>query len=79
MGDRDGALAAFAAARDSDREDNHGARLHLARLGVGEATPAMTGVYVGGCSTSTRRISIGRWSSGSSIVGLSFCSKRCGR
>ncbi len=46
MGDRDGALAAFAAARDSDHEDYHGARLHLARLGVGEATPAMTGVYV---------------------------------
>ena len=46
MGDRDGAIAAFAAARDADREDYHGARLHLARLGVGEATPAMTGVYV---------------------------------
>ena len=39
-------IAAFAAARDADREDYHGARLHLARLGVGEATPAMTGVYV---------------------------------
>ena len=46
LGDRDGAIAAFAAARDADREDYHGARLHLARLGVGEATPAMTGVYV---------------------------------
>jgi predicted TPR repeat methyltransferase len=46
MGDRDGAVAAFAAARDADREDYHGSRLHLARLGVGEATPAMTGVYV---------------------------------
>jgi predicted TPR repeat methyltransferase len=46
VGDRDGAIAAFAAARDADREDYHGARLHLARLGVGEATPAMTGVYV---------------------------------
>jgi predicted TPR repeat methyltransferase len=45
-GDRDGAIAAFAAARDADREDYHGARLHLARLGVGNATPAMTGVYV---------------------------------
>jgi predicted TPR repeat methyltransferase len=45
-GDHDGAIAAFAAARDVDREDYHGARLHLARLGVGEATPAMTGVYV---------------------------------
>jgi predicted TPR repeat methyltransferase len=46
MGDRDGTIAAFVAARDADREDYHGARLHLARLGVGEATPAMTGVYV---------------------------------
>jgi predicted TPR repeat methyltransferase len=45
-GDRDGAIAAFTAARDADCEDYHGARLHLARLGVGEATPAMTGVYV---------------------------------
>lgn len=45
-GDRDGAIAAFAAARDADRADYHGARLHLARLGVGEATPAMTSVYV---------------------------------
>jgi predicted TPR repeat methyltransferase len=46
MGDCDGAVAAFTAARDADREDYHGARLHLARLGVGEATPSMTGVYV---------------------------------
>src|SRR4051812_43936346 len=46
MGDRASAIAAFAAARDADREDYHGARLHLARLGVGEATPTMTGVYV---------------------------------
>jgi predicted TPR repeat methyltransferase len=46
MGDRDGAITAFAAASDADREDYHGARLHLARLGVGEATPSMTGVYV---------------------------------
>jgi predicted TPR repeat methyltransferase len=46
MGDREGAVAAFEAARDADREDYHGARLHLARLGVGEATPAMTGIYV---------------------------------
>src|SRR5690242_511079 len=46
MGDHDAAIAAFKAARDADREDYHGARLHLARLGVGEATPAMTGVYV---------------------------------
>jgi predicted TPR repeat methyltransferase len=46
LGDRDAAVAAFAAARDADREDHHGARLHLARLGVGEATPAMTATYV---------------------------------
>ena len=46
LGDRDGAVAAFAAARDTDREDYHGARLHLARLGTGEATPAMTATYV---------------------------------
>src|SRR3954469_556451 len=45
-GDHDGAIVAFKAARDADREDYHGARLHLARLGVGEATPSMTGVYV---------------------------------
>src|SRR4029453_2273515 len=37
MGDRDGAVAAFTAARDADLEDYHGARLHLARLGIGEA------------------------------------------
>src|SRR5215212_5155267 len=46
QGDRDGALAAFATARDSDPEDYHGARLHLARLGSGDATPAMTETYV---------------------------------
>ncbi len=45
-GDRDGAIAAFMAARDTDRDDYHGARLHLARLGIGEATPAMTATYV---------------------------------
>src|SRR5215813_7711881 len=46
QGDRDGAVAAFAAARDADPEDFHGARLHLARLGAGDATPAMTETYV---------------------------------
>lgn len=46
MGNRDGAVAAFGQARDADREDYHGARLHLARLGADEATPAMTGTYV---------------------------------
>lgn len=46
MGNRDGAVAAFGRARDADSEDYHGARLHLARLGADEATPAMTGTYV---------------------------------
>ena len=46
LGDREGAIAAFSAASCADREDYHGAALHLARLGVGEATPAMTAVYV---------------------------------
>jgi predicted TPR repeat methyltransferase len=46
LGDRAGAIEAFQAARDSDREDYHGARLHLARLGAGEATPSMTATYV---------------------------------
>jgi len=46
LGDRDGAIKAFTAARDADREDYHGARLHLARLGIGEATPSMTATYV---------------------------------
>jgi predicted TPR repeat methyltransferase len=46
MGDRDGAIAAFGAARDADPEDYHGARLHLSRLGIAESTPAMTATYV---------------------------------
>jgi len=46
LGDRPGAVAAFAQARDADPEDYHGARLQLARLGGGEATPAMTESYV---------------------------------
>ncbi len=41
QGERERAVAAFAAARDADPQDYHGARLRLARLGVGEATPAM--------------------------------------
>jgi predicted TPR repeat methyltransferase len=40
-GDQERAVAAFLAARDADPQDYHGARLRLARLGVGEATPAM--------------------------------------
>src|ERR1700722_18244863 len=46
LGDRDGAVAAFEHARDADAEDYHGARLQLARLGAGEAAPAMTQTYV---------------------------------
>jgi len=46
LGDRDGAVAAFERARDGDPEDYHGARLQLARLGAGDATPAMTETYV---------------------------------
>jgi predicted TPR repeat methyltransferase len=46
LGDRDGAVAAFAHAREADPEDYHGARLQLARLGSGEAAPAMTETYV---------------------------------
>ena len=46
QGDPVAAVAAFRAARDADPHDIHGARLHLARLGIGEATPAMTAAYV---------------------------------
>jgi predicted TPR repeat methyltransferase len=46
LGERDGAIAAFEHARDADPEDYHGARLQLARLGAGEAAPAMTQTYV---------------------------------
>src|SRR5580692_4601398 len=46
LGNRDGAVSAFEQARDADPEDYHGARLQLARLGAGEATPAMTETYV---------------------------------
>jgi predicted TPR repeat methyltransferase len=46
QGDRDGAIVAFGRARDGDPEDYHGARLQLARLGAGEATPAMTATYI---------------------------------
>jgi predicted TPR repeat methyltransferase len=46
LGDRDAAVAAFAHARDADPDDYHGARLQLARLGSGEAAPAMTETYV---------------------------------
>ena len=46
LGDRGGAVAAFAQARDADPEDAQGARLQLARLGAGEAAPAMSEAYV---------------------------------
>jgi predicted TPR repeat methyltransferase len=46
LGDRESAIAAFAQARDADPEDYHGARLQLARLGAGDAAPAMTETYV---------------------------------
>jgi len=46
QGDRVGAIAAFEKTRDADPDDYHGARLQLARLGAGEATPEMTAVYV---------------------------------
>ncbi len=46
LGDRAGAITAFERTRDADPEDYHGARLQLARLEAGEATPAMTETYV---------------------------------
>ena len=45
-GDRERAVAAFTAARDADPADYHGARLRLARLGLGEATPALMQTHV---------------------------------
>ena len=46
LGDPAGAALAFEHTRKLDPEDYHGARLQLARLGTGEATPAMTHAYV---------------------------------
>ena len=46
LGDRSKAIAAFERARDADPDDYHGARLQLARLGSGDAAPAMTQTYV---------------------------------
>src|SRR5258707_1827340 len=40
LGDRDGAVAAFTAARDADPADYHGARLPLARLVARSASPS---------------------------------------
>ncbi len=45
LGDRDGAIAAFQKARAADREDRHGASLHLMRLGA-EEMAAMPPAYV---------------------------------
>jgi predicted TPR repeat methyltransferase len=44
--DRERAIAAFEAAGNADPLDHHGARLRLARLGVGEVTPAMMQQHV---------------------------------
>jgi len=46
LGDRAGAIAAFEQASAADPQDYHGARLHLARLGAGAATPDMTATYL---------------------------------
>ena len=46
LGERDAAIAAFEKVRKADPEDYHGARLQLARLGAGDAAPAMTPTYV---------------------------------
>jgi predicted TPR repeat methyltransferase len=46
LGDRAGAVTAFERTRDADPDDYHGARLQLARLGAGDAAPAMTETYV---------------------------------
>ncbi len=46
LGDCAGAVAAFEKVCAADPEDYHGARLQLARLGAGDATPAMTPTYV---------------------------------
>ena len=45
LGDREGAIAAFRKARDTDRQDRHGAALHLIRLGALPAA-AMPESYV---------------------------------
>jgi len=46
LGDRSGAIAAFEKARDADPDDYHGARLQLARLGSGNAHPAVSETYI---------------------------------
>ena len=61
------------------REDYHGARLHLARLGVGEATPAMTAAYVRRLFDQQRRASIRACCSISIIARRNCCSRRSRR
>ena len=46
LGDRDGARAAFARARDADPQDRHGAALHLARLGGADPAAGALQTYV---------------------------------
>src|SRR5579863_2968344 len=46
LGEPDAAIAAFEKVREADPDDYHGARLQLARLGAGDAVPAMTSTYV---------------------------------
>jgi predicted TPR repeat methyltransferase len=46
LGERNGAVAAFTQARAADPQDRQGAGLQLARLGAGEANPAMSEAYV---------------------------------
>jgi|ERR1051326_653373 predicted TPR repeat methyltransferase len=46
LGERDAAIAAFENAQKLDPDDYHGARLQLARLGAGDAAPAMSATYV---------------------------------
>ena len=46
LGDREAARAAFARARDADREDRHGAALHLARLGGADPATGALHAYV---------------------------------
>jgi predicted TPR repeat methyltransferase len=46
QGDREGAIAAFRRAHAVDREDYHGARLHLARLGAEDGSPEASPAYI---------------------------------
>ena len=46
LGDRAGARIAFARAREADREDRHGAALHLARLGGADPATGALQAYV---------------------------------